>query len=120
MAKETRSLPDDDAALQEKAANLIDRGGPFADKARPYPVQRLQIELLIGLGWNKARRRSLHGPGHSMSIPEVILMSLPKRLRICRRNLLHVVAKGRKLTCNVVCCHPRFDANKAGWAVRKP
>jgi hypothetical protein len=42
MAKETVSLPDDDAALQEKAANLIDHCGPFADKARPYPVQRLQ------------------------------------------------------------------------------
>ena len=103
MAKETVSLPDDDAALQEKAANLIDHCGPFADKARPYPVQRLQIELLIGLGWNKARRRSLHGLGHSMSISKVILVSLPKRLRICRRNLLHVVAKCRKLPSNVVC-----------------
>ena len=45
-------------------------------------MQRLQIELLIGLGWNKARRRSLHGLGHSMSISKVILVSLPKRLRI--------------------------------------
>jgi hypothetical protein len=44
MAKETVSLPDDDAALQEKAANLIDYCNPFADKARPYPVQRLQIK----------------------------------------------------------------------------
>jgi hypothetical protein len=111
MAKETQSLPDDDTALQEKATNLIDHCGPFADKARPYPVQRLQIELLIGLGWNEARRRSLHGLGHSMSISKVILVSLPKRLRICRRNLLHVVAKRRKLPSNVVCCHTRFDAN---------
>ena len=120
MAKEAVSLPDDDAALQEKAANLIDHCGPFADKARSYPVQRLQIELLIGLGWNKARRRSLHGLGHSMSISKVILVSLSKRLRICRRNLLHVVAKHRKLPSNVVCCHPRFDANEAGWEVREP
>jgi hypothetical protein len=45
MAKETLSLPDDDAALQEKAAYLIDHCGPLGDKARPYPVQRLQIEL---------------------------------------------------------------------------
>src|SRR5215467_8066701 len=111
MAKETLSLPDDDAALQEKAANLIDDGCAFANKARPYPVQCLQIELLIGLGWNKARRRSLHGLGHSMSISKIILVSLPKRLRIGRRNLLHVVAKRRKLPGNVMCCHPRFDAN---------
>jgi hypothetical protein len=78
---------------------------------KAYPVQRLQIELLIGLGWNKARRRSLHGLGHSMSISKVILVSLPKRLRICRRNLLHVVAKCRKLRSNVVRCHLRIDAN---------
>jgi hypothetical protein len=58
-------------------------------------VQRLQIELLIGLGWNKARRPSLHGLGHSMSISKVILISLPKRLRI--GDLLHVVAKRCKL-----------------------
>jgi hypothetical protein len=110
LAKEPQSLPNDDAALQEKAANLIDHGSPLADKARPHPVQRIQIELLIGLGWNKAGR-SLHGLGHGMSISKVILVSLPKRLRICRRNLLHVVAKRRKLPSNVVCCHPRFDAN---------
>ena len=48
---------DDDAALQEKAAYLMDHCGPLADKARPHPVQRLQIELLIGLieGQFKAR-----------------------------------------------------------------
>src|SRR5262249_10473317 len=111
MAKETLSLPGDDAVLQEKAANLIDHRGAFANKARPYPVQCLQIELLTGLGWNKARRRSLHGLGHGMSISKIILVSLPKRLRIGRRSLLHVVAKRRKLPSNVVCCQPRFDAD---------
>src|SRR5215475_1472390 len=78
MAKETLSLPHDDAVLQEEAANLIDHCGAFANKARPYPVQCLQIELLIGLGWYKARRRSLHGLGHSMSISKIILVPLPK------------------------------------------
>src|SRR5215471_12969353 len=106
MTKETLSLPDDDAVLQEKAANLIDHCGAFANKARPYPVQCLQIELLIGLGWNKARRRSLHRLGHSISISKIILVSLPKRPRKGRRNLLHVAAKRRKLPSNVVCCHP--------------
>src|SRR5215469_18195010 len=110
MAKQPQSLPDNDAALQEKTANLIDHCGPFADKARPHPVQRLQIELLIGLGWNKARRRSLHGLSHSISISKVILVSLPKWLRIGRRNLLHIVAKRRKLPSNVVCCRRRILA----------
>jgi ABC transporter substrate binding protein len=39
MAKEMQSLPDDDAALQEKAANLIDHCGPFA-------VQRPSITIV--------------------------------------------------------------------------
>src|SRR5215831_517028 len=101
MAKETLSLPHDDAVLQEEAANLIDHCGAFANKARPYPVQCLQIELLIGLGWYKARRRSLHGLGHSMSISKIILVPLPKRPRIGRRHLLHIVAKRGKLTSNI-------------------
>jgi hypothetical protein len=98
-----RSTNDD--AAQEKAANLIDHGSPLADKARPHPVWRLQIELLIALGRNKARRRSLHGLGHSERISVVILVPLPKRLRICWRNLSHSVAKRRRLMCNVVRCH---------------
>jgi hypothetical protein len=64
MAKETLSLPDDDAALQEKAANLIDHCGAFADKARPYPVQCLQIELLIGFGLKRVVGRCRPRPRH--------------------------------------------------------
>ena len=62
-------MSDDDAALQKKAANLIDHGGPLTDKTRPYPVQRLQIQLLVGLSWNKASRRPLH-----QGISEIILV----------------------------------------------
>ena len=36
-------------ALQKKAANLIDHCSPVAEQARPHPVQRLQIQLLVGL-----------------------------------------------------------------------
>ena len=81
-------MPDDDAALQKKAANLIDHCGPLADQARPYPVQRLQIQLLVGLGWNKACRRPLYSLGYGMGISEIILLPLPKGLRIRWRNLL--------------------------------
>ena len=103
-------MPDDDAALQKKTANLVDYRGPFADEARPYPVQRLQIQLLIGLGWNKACRRPLHRLGYAMGISEIILVPLPKRLRIRRRHLLHIVAERGKFTSNIVCRQTRFDA----------
>ena len=83
-------------------------------------MQRLQIQLLVGLGWNKASCWPLHGFGHGMGISEIILVPLPKRLCIRGRNLLHSVAKLGKLTSDIVCCHSRFDADEAGWHVRKP
>ena len=65
---------------RRKPRNLIDHCGPLADQARPDPVQRLQIQLFVGLGWNKACRRPLHRLGHGMSISEIILVPLPNGL----------------------------------------
>jgi hypothetical protein len=65
--------------------------------ARPQPMKRLQIQLLVGFGGNEAGRRPLHSLGHGMSISEVILLPLPKRLCIRGRNLLHIMAKRGKL-----------------------
>src|SRR6266478_1423581 len=53
-------------------------------------------------------------------ISEIILVPLPKRLCIRGRNLLHIVAKRGKLTSNIVCRHPCFDANEAGWQIHEP
>jgi hypothetical protein len=88
----------------------------------PYQANllRLQIQLFVGLGWNKACRRPLHGLGYGMGISEIILVPLSKRLRIRRRNLLHLVAKRGKLASNIVRRHPGFDADETGWQVRKP
>jgi hypothetical protein len=68
----------------------------------------------------KPHRRALHRLGHGMSVSEVILVPLPKRLCIRGRNLLHIVAKRGKLASNIVRRHSRFDANEAGGQVRKP
>ena len=55
-------------------------------------MQCLQIQLIVGLGWNKASGGPLHGLGYGLGISEIILVPLPKRLRIRRRHLPHVVA----------------------------
>src|SRR5262249_20826074 len=120
LAKKPESLPDHDAAFQKKATNLIDHRGSLTDEARPHPMQTLQIQLLVGFGGNEAGRRPLHSLGHGMSISEVILVPLPKRLCIRGRNLLHIMAKRGKLASNIVRRHSRFAANEAGWKVRKP
>jgi hypothetical protein len=83
-------------------------------------VQRLQIQLLVGFGWNEASCRPLHGLSNRVGISEIILVPLPKRLRIRGWNLPHIVTKRGKLTSNIVCRHSCFDANEAGWQVRKP
>jgi len=38
LAKEAQSLPDDDAALQKKAANLVDYRGPLETMLRLFAV----------------------------------------------------------------------------------
>jgi len=43
------SLPHRNAALQQEGADLIDNAGTLADQALPYPMQRLQVELIRGL-----------------------------------------------------------------------
>ena len=53
LAKKAESLPDHYAAFQKKATNLIDHRGSLADEARPHPMQRLQIQLLVGLAGTK-------------------------------------------------------------------
>jgi hypothetical protein len=53
-----------------------------------------------------------------MGISEIILVPLPKRLRIRGWNLLHIVAERGKFTGNIVCRQTRFDANETGWQVR--
>ena len=118
LAKKAQSLSDDDAALQKKAANLIDHCGPLADEARPDPVQRLQIQLFVGFGWNKACRRPLYRLSYGMGISEIILVPLPKGLCVRGRYLLHVVAQRGKLPSNVVSRHPRFDTDKTGRQIR--
>ena len=45
-------------------------------------MQRLQIQLLVGFGWNKASCRPLHGLSYRMGISEIILVPLPKRLSV--------------------------------------
>jgi hypothetical protein len=47
-----------------------------------------------------------------MSISEVILVPLPKRLCIRRRNLLHIMAKRGKLASNIVRRHSRDGVPK--------
>ncbi len=49
LTKEAKVLAYRNAALQKKAADLIDHSRLLADQARLHPVQGLKIRLVVGL-----------------------------------------------------------------------
>ena len=62
-----------DATLQKKAADLIDHSCPLANQARSYAVQRLQIQLIVGLHRNAACRWPLHGFRDRVGVSEIVV-----------------------------------------------
>jgi len=53
------------AALQQKGADLIGDAGALTDQPLPHLVERLQVELLGGLGRNELHVR-MRRPRHTM------------------------------------------------------
>ena len=104
---------------RRKPQNLIDHCGPLADQARSDPVQRLQIQLFVGFGWNKACRRPLYRLSYGMGISEIILVPLRNGFAYvggtCSRR-----GPARRLASDVVRRHPGFDTDKTGRQVREP
>ena len=79
--------------LQKETAKLIDHSCPIANQPRTHPMQRLQVELIICLDRNAARRRPLHSLRDRVGVSEVVLVALSKRLSISRRDLFDFVTK---------------------------
>ena len=82
-------------------------------------MERLQIQLAIGLYRNIPRRRAFDGFRNRMRIPEVILVTLPERFGIGWRHLLDLVTERDQLTRDVVRGHAGFDADEARRHVHK-
>jgi hypothetical protein len=52
------SLRDNNAALHEQTANLIDEGRPLTDQSIAGPMQALHVELLLALKLHEPHRRT--------------------------------------------------------------
>ena len=91
--QEMQPLPHRDAALQQECADLIDDAGALADQSLTHPMQRLQIELVGGLGRDKLHRRTLHRFSDRFRIALVILFALGIRAYVLRRHQPGIVAK---------------------------
>src|SRR5262249_61322954 len=79
LAKKPESLPDHDAAFQKKATNLLDHRGSLTDEARPHPMQRLQIQLLVGFGGHEAGPPPLDRLGHALRVLAAVIVAPPER-----------------------------------------
>ena len=66
--EQTRHLAHGDPAFQHEGANLVDDAGALRRQPLAHPMQRLQIQLLRGLGRHELHRRALHGFGNRFGI----------------------------------------------------
>ena len=82
-------------------------------------MQRLQIQLAVGLNRNTARRRALYSFCYRVRIPEVVLVTLPERFGIGWRHLFDLVTERDQLTRDVMRRHASFDADEARRQVHK-
>src|SRR5260370_28149712 len=71
-----QALPHGDAPLQQERTDLIDDAGTLTDQSLAHAVQRLQVELVGGLGRDKLHGRALDSLGDGFRITEVRLLSL--------------------------------------------
>src|SRR5688572_15002925 len=113
--QEALSLPHRKVALQQEGANLIDDAGALADQSLAHPVQRLQVELIRGLGGNERHRWPLHRFGNRLRIPEVVLLSLRIGADVLRRHQPSIVTKCRKPATEMMRADAGLHADQARW-----
>src|SRR5262249_5578030 len=84
------SLPQSNATFEQQSTNLVDDCRATHHPALAHPMQRLQIQLVIGLDRNKAHRRSRDSLRDRLRIEVVALVRLNIRLHILCWNQSHL------------------------------
>src|SRR6185295_9993577 len=115
-----KALAHGNAMLQEEAADLIDYRGPVPNQSVAHAMQRLKIELFVGLYRHTQRRWTLHGFSDCERISKVILLVLSEGLGVDRWNLPYIMANGEEITAHIVCSHACLNPDKAARHIRKP
>lgn len=95
-------MPNRDAALQQEGADLVDDAGALADQSLAHTVQRLQVELVGGLGCDKRHSRALHRFGDCFGVAKVVPLSLRVRPNILRRHQPGVVSRYLQLATEMM------------------
>ena len=83
-------------------------------------MQRLQVELLGGLGRDELHRRALHRLGDRLRIPEVVLLSLRIGTDILRRHQSGIVTKRLEPATEMMRADTGLHADQTRCHVGKP
>src|SRR5262249_26028913 len=114
------TLPHDDAALHQEAADLIDHPRPLADEARAHAMQSQQVHLLRRLDRHEVHGWPLHGFRNRLGITAVVLANFEERLHVWRRDETNIVSKRGKLASDVMRSGTCFHADQAARNVGQP
>ncbi len=89
---------------------LVDHGRSSNHQSLPYPVQSLQVQLVIRLGRDEAHVLAFYCFSNGLGIDEVVLVGFHKWLHKLGRNQLHLVAlspqRPTKEMRSGACLHP--------------
>jgi len=83
-------------------------------------MQRLQIQLLRGLGRHELHRRTLHGFGNRFGIVEVVLLSLAIGADILGRHQPGIMTQRCEFAAQVMGADAGFHANQARLHIGQP
>ena len=90
------------------------------DQPLAHAMQRLQVELVGGLGRDELHRRALHRFGNRLGIAEVVLLPLAIRAHVFRRHQPGIVAKRLQLAAEMMRADAGLHADEARRQVGKP
>ena len=119
-AQEADTLAHGDPAFQHEGANLVDDAGALRHQPLAHPMQRLQVQLLRGLGRHELHRRALHGFGNRFGIVEVVLLSLAIGADILGRHQPGIVTKRCEFAAQVMCADAGFHSDQARRHIGEP
>jgi hypothetical protein len=118
--QEADTLAHGDPAFQHEGANLVDDAGALRHQPLAHPMQRLQVQLLRGLGRHELHRRALHGFGNRFGIIEVVLLSLAIGADIFGRHQPGIVTKRREFAAQVMCADAGLHADPTRRQIGEP
>src|SRR5215470_6976413 len=119
-AQRHHTMPHDDAALDQEAADLIGHPRPLADEARAHAMQSQQVHLLRRLDRHEVHGLPLHSFRNRLGIAVVVLMTFEERLYVLRRHQTNIVSKRGELAADVMSPRAGFHSDQAAWNVGEP